>query len=108
MIRSSGFVNVIPLADALVWNGALVRRVEGQHGIGSITKLTGTISGYVITQNDERLYIAGDTVWCKDVEQTLDRFRPTQIILNGGVPCYRSYQCKTCLVSRNAKYKLWT
>jgi L-ascorbate metabolism protein UlaG (beta-lactamase superfamily) len=83
-IRASGFTNVIPVADELIWNGALISRVDGKHGVGAITDLTGVVSGYVISIKDERLYIAGDTVWCEDVAQTLDRFRPTRIILNGG------------------------
>lgn len=82
-IRASGFTNVTPVADELIWNDALISRVDGQHGLGAITELTGIVSGYVITQKEERLYITGDTVWCKDVEQTLGRFRPTRIILNG-------------------------
>ncbi|WP_259067036.1 MBL fold metallo-hydrolase [Mucilaginibacter sp. X4EP1] len=83
-ISASGFTNVIPVADELIWNGALISRVNCKHGVGAITDLTGVVSGYVISTKEERLYIAGDTVWYEDVEQTLDRFRPTHIILNGG------------------------
>ncbi|WP_179413768.1 MBL fold metallo-hydrolase [Mucilaginibacter sp. E4BP6] len=71
-ISASGFTNVIPVADELIWNGALISRVNCKHGVGAITDLTGVVSGYVISTKEERLYIAGDTVWYEDVEQTLE------------------------------------
>lgn len=83
-IRAAGFTNVIPVEDELLWEGIHIYRVGGRHGVGTITDITGTVSGYVITENDQRLYITGDSVWCPEVEQTLDRFRPNRIVLNGG------------------------
>jgi L-ascorbate metabolism protein UlaG (beta-lactamase superfamily) len=35
-IRASGFTHVIPVADELIWNDALISRVDGQHEIGAI------------------------------------------------------------------------
>ncbi|WP_188316154.1 MBL fold metallo-hydrolase [Chitinophaga agrisoli] len=82
-IRASGFTNVIPVTDELCWEGITIYRSVGRHGVGAITQLTGAVSGYVITAGEERLYIAGDSIWCDEVAQTLDRFRPNRIVLNG-------------------------
>ncbi len=82
-IQASGFTNVIPVTDELLWEGIHIYRTGGRHGVGAITRLTGAVSGYVLTEGAERLYIAGDSIWCAEVEQTLDRFRPNRIVLNG-------------------------
>lgn len=41
------------------------------------------VSGFVF-EGDETLYIAGDTIRYEPVEQTLDRFDPDMVVLNGG------------------------
>jgi L-ascorbate metabolism protein UlaG (beta-lactamase superfamily) len=44
----------------------------------------GHVSGYIIEYNKQRLYIAGDTIWCKDVEEAITEYQPGYIIANGG------------------------
>ncbi|ACU60926.1 MBL fold metallo-hydrolase [Chitinophaga pinensis] len=83
-IREQGYTNVTPVADELIWEGIKISRTHGQHGTGQIGERMGIVSGYVISDGEEELYIAGDTIWCDDVKQALDKYKPKKIIVNGG------------------------
>ncbi|MCT4571157.1 Lrp/AsnC family transcriptional regulator [Bacillus thuringiensis] len=48
-------------------------------------KISGEVSGIVFNHPDEpRLYVAGDTIWCNDVQQAIDTHDPEVIVINGG------------------------
>lgn len=83
-IRSSGFTNVVPISDELVWENIRFNRTAGKHGTGRIAELMGQVSGYVITYQDETLYLAGDTIWCSEVQEALQKYQPSLVVLNGG------------------------
>lgn len=83
-IREAGFTNVVPVNDELVWEGIRINRTGGHHGTGEIGERMGTVSGYVINYAGDSIYIAGDTVWCAEVQDTLDKYQPVHIVLNGG------------------------
>ncbi len=45
----------------------------------------GTVSGFVLRAPGEpSLYLAGDTIWCPEVEAALQTFRPDVVVLNAG------------------------
>jgi L-ascorbate metabolism protein UlaG (beta-lactamase superfamily) len=69
-----------PVGDTLDWNGLAIRRVPGRHGSGAIAEALAPVSGFVL----DDLYLAGDTVWYEDVEETIDRFSPRVAIVNAG------------------------
>ncbi|SDP98392.1 L-ascorbate metabolism protein UlaG, beta-lactamase superfamily [Mucilaginibacter sp. OK268] len=83
-IREAGFTNVIPVNDELVWEDIRISRTGGQHGTGEIGERMGTVSGYVINYAGDSIYIAGDTIWCPEVQDALDKYQPVHIVLNGG------------------------
>lgn len=83
-IKSQGFNNVQPINDSFDWEGITIVRTNGQHGTGEIGKKMGTVSGFVFKNNDKSIYLAGDTVWCEDVEKALEQFKPDTTILNTG------------------------
>jgi len=56
----------------------------GEHGTGAIGQLMGIVSGYVISHGNENIYLAGDTIWCREVQEALDKYQPDVIVLNGG------------------------
>ena len=42
-------------------------------------------SGYVLQHEGEpTLYIAGDTIWCHEVQEAIHRFHPQVIVVNAG------------------------
>jgi L-ascorbate metabolism protein UlaG (beta-lactamase superfamily) len=74
-------------ADALAARGFTNISVEhpsipmtrGRHGTGEIGEAMGAVSGWVV----DDLYIAGDTIWCDEVREAIERHRPSAIVLNG-------------------------
>ncbi|WP_118953188.1 MBL fold metallo-hydrolase [Taibaiella helva] len=84
VIRQSGFTNVTAVDDRLDWEGISLYRTGGHHGTGEIGERMGVVSGYVLAYGGQRLYIAGDTIWCDEVKQVLDEHLPQQIVVNGG------------------------
>ncbi|MGZ3854039.1 MAG: MBL fold metallo-hydrolase [Flavisolibacter sp.] len=83
-IRAEGFTNVHAVDSKLEWEGMTIHRTGGQHGTGEIGKKMGEVSGFVIQHRNDSVYVAGDTIWCKDVEDALSEYKPTVTILNAG------------------------
>ena len=84
-LRNRGFSQVQPLQTGLVWNALEVTRTGGQHGSGEIGKRMAPVSGFVLRgPGEEAIYIAGDTIWCAEVQQAIQQFRPAAIVVNAG------------------------
>lgn len=80
-MQFSGFWNVDVLSENGTWFGeAELIKTSGVHG----TRIpAGSVMGVVLRAKDEKtLYIAGDTIYCKEVEQALQQYRPDIIITN--------------------------
>lgn len=84
LLRAQGFTDVRPVAEQLDWHGIRLYRTSGQHGTGEIGQLMGTVSGFVVEADNQRLYLAGDTIWCDDVARALDHYQPQAVVLNAG------------------------
>lgn len=89
-LKQAGFLNLMTVNDDLLWNNIHIARTGGQHGTGEIGKLMGTVSGYVVTYKQDRLYIAGDTIWCKEVKDAIDNYKPNMIVVNGGAARFKT------------------
>jgi L-ascorbate metabolism protein UlaG (beta-lactamase superfamily) len=76
-LRRRGFTAATDDPDG--WLGLEIARTGGQHGTGEIGAALGPVSGFIV----DGVYIAGDTIWCDEVAQALDRHRPGAIIVNG-------------------------
>jgi len=83
-IRGQGFKNVQSISTSYNWKGINIIRTNGKHGTGEIGKKMGEVSGFVIDHPGESLYLAGDTIWCADVEKALLTYKPKVTILNTG------------------------
>ncbi|QBD74574.1 MBL fold metallo-hydrolase [Ktedonosporobacter rubrisoli] len=85
----AGFTKIRPVIDHVEWQGVLISRTGGQHGTGEIGKKMGQVSGFVLSAEQEpTLYIAGDTIWCAEVKQALQEFRPEVVVLNTGAATF--------------------
>lgn len=78
-----GFTDVRPVDDEASLEGVSVHRTPGRHGHGELAAEMGPVFGFVF-EGGETVYVAGDTVWYEPVEETLDRFEPDLVVLNGG------------------------
>ena len=89
LFERAGFAQVLPLQEQITWQGIQIARTGAQHGSGELGKKMGPVSGFVLQAEGEPvLYIAGDTIWCPEVAQALQRFTPDVVILNAGAPTY--------------------
>ena len=83
--RSQGFTQVQSILQSLTWNGIEMTRTGGQHGTGEIAKMLAPVSGFMLRAQDEpTFYVAGDTIWCSEVEKALRRFQPKVAVVNTG------------------------
>ena len=53
---------------------------RGRHGTGDVGAALGAVSGRVV----DGVYLAGDTIWCDEVAEALERHRPRAVVVNGG------------------------
>ncbi len=84
-ISGAGFANVSAVDPGLAWKGLRLFRTGGRHGTGEIGAQMAPVSGFVIqAQETPTLYVAGDTIWCGEVEEALRTHRPDVIVVNAG------------------------
>lgn len=84
-LRGDGFTDVTPIEDTLGWHGLELTRTGGQHGTGEIGERMGKVSGFVIrAEGEPTLYLAGDTIWCPEVEDALAAHAPAIVVVNSG------------------------
>ncbi len=83
--KKASFSQAEAIEDHLTWNGIDIYRTHGEHGSGEVLQHMGIVSGFVLKAKDQpTIYIAGDTVWIKEVEQTIETFKPDYIVTNSG------------------------
>ena len=84
-ISAAGFRRAKPVEDTLQWNGLGLARTGGRHGTGEIGDLMGPVSGFVVRAEDSpTLYVAGDTIFCPEVEEALNAHEPDVVVVNAG------------------------
>jgi L-ascorbate metabolism protein UlaG (beta-lactamase superfamily) len=72
-------LDVRPVDDVVDWDGVTLARTGGHHGTGELGAALGPVSGFVL----DGLYVAGDTIWCPEVEAAIVRHRPRVAVVNG-------------------------
>lgn len=89
LIGKAGFTDVRILSQNSAFGGVSLIKTPGRHcsdrEFGAIGERLGEVCGVIFQSGDEKtLYLAGDTVWNRYVEDTLIRYSPEVIILNSG------------------------
>lgn len=76
----------VPMGGAVEWEGITITRTGGRHGREEqMVAGLGPVSGYVLSaEGSPTLYIAGDTVWCPEVERAIADHYPDVIVVNAG------------------------
>lgn len=84
-----GLEEVTEVAPRASHAGVEIHRTGGRHGHGDLAVKMGQVSGFVLRAHGEPVvYIAGDTVWCPEVEQALVEHQPDVIVLNAGAATF--------------------
>jgi L-ascorbate metabolism protein UlaG (beta-lactamase superfamily) len=68
-----------PVVVEVDWDGLSLVRTSGRHGTGETAELLGPVSGFVVGA----LYVAGDTIWCREVEEAIAAYEPRVAVVNG-------------------------
>ncbi|MEE4182535.1 MBL fold metallo-hydrolase [Pseudomonas viridiflava] len=99
LIRSQGFKNVRVLNDEAEFGGVKITKTGGQHGtdemyaVPALAKPLGEAMGVVFqAPGYKTLYLAGDTIWRKEVDQAIEKFHPEVIVLNAGKAKMTGYE----------------
>lgn len=80
-----GFSDIHPICEELVWSGITISRTGGRHGKSIMRRLMAPVSGYVLrAENEPVVYITGDTIWCPEVADALNKYNPDVVIANAG------------------------
>lgn len=91
--KEEGFKKVHPVETSLKWKGITLTRTGGKHGSGKILGLMGKVSGFVLqSEGEPTVYWVGDSVWCEEVEKTLEQFKPNIIITHSGGATIPGYE----------------
>jgi L-ascorbate metabolism protein UlaG (beta-lactamase superfamily) len=84
-ISKAGFTKVLPVAEMLSWENIKINRVAARHGYGDAANWLAPVSGFVLSgENSKSVYLAGDTVWYKPVQDSLTKFKPDVTIVFSG------------------------
>lgn len=84
-LETLGFQTVVPVEAETEWRGIRLTRTSGRHGTGDVGRTMGAVSGFVLRGPAEpSVYLAGDTIWCEEVQEAIDRHRPEVIVVNSG------------------------
>lgn len=84
-ILAYGYTCVKAVDTSLIWNGIEIIRTSGQHGTGKIGQKMGPVSGFVLQSAGEpTTYIAGDTIWCPEVQTAIEKYSPPIIVVFAG------------------------
>ena len=81
ILNKKGFQSVKAIERSVTWRKVVIIRTSGKHGVGAICKEMGNVSGFIFkADNEPTVYWTGDTIWCEDVQQTMEDVKPDIII----------------------------
>lgn len=84
-LRNRGFRALRPIDSDVSFGNVHLTRTAGRHGTGEIGKRMAPVSGFVFKAPGEPVvYVAGDTIWCDEVAQTIATHQPDVIVVNAG------------------------
>ncbi len=91
IIEALGFTQVEILStQGTVLNGLTLYKTPTQHGRREIVQPACLVMGMPYdaigvvfkAEQEKTLYLAGDTIWCQEVRQSIEKYRPDIIIIN--------------------------
>jgi L-ascorbate metabolism protein UlaG (beta-lactamase superfamily) len=84
-IADAGFTDVRPVEEEQEWAGIRLIRTGGRHGHDHHAEELGPVSGFVFdTEEEQTVYVAGDTRWCAALCNALATHEPDVVVVNAG------------------------
>lgn len=91
LILSQGFKDVKVVGNDTKIGNITLTKTKGQHGtdtmykVPQVAQVLGEAMGVVFrAENEKTIYIVGDTIWRKSVEDVVTNYKPDIIIMNTG------------------------
>jgi len=91
LLRSQGFTNLVILSESSCLDDIELIKTACQHGSDEayanpqLAEILGDASGVVFRHPSEKtLYLVGDTIWIKAVEENMRKYMPDVLIMNTG------------------------
>ncbi|MEK5040427.1 MBL fold metallo-hydrolase [Sporosarcina sp. FSL K6-3457] len=85
VITGAGFTNVEVLQENTMFGDIQFIKTKGEHGRGPLVEMAGQVCGVVFKHPSEKtLYLAGDTVWYRAVQEVIETHMPEIIVVAGG------------------------
>jgi L-ascorbate metabolism protein UlaG (beta-lactamase superfamily) len=82
-LRGDGFTDVRAVQDELTLGDLRIVRTGGCHGTGTVGAAMAPVSGFVLSAPGEpSVYIAGDTILCDHVRDTIATHDPDVVVVN--------------------------
>lgn len=113
-IESYGFQNVEEIKETISFRDVQIHLTEGLHGRGEIGEKMGKVNGFVFEYRNEKIYFAGDTIWCDDVRHAINKYSPQHIVVAGGAATFAFGNPVTMttgdiksLASYSEDFKIW-
>ncbi|HEY8929053.1 MAG TPA: MBL fold metallo-hydrolase [Mucilaginibacter sp.] len=79
--------NAVGLApwESIALNGEVtITGTPARHGPAGSEKLTGDVTGFIVSTKDQQVYITGDTVFYDGIKEVAQRFKPQYIFIFAG------------------------
>lgn len=84
-MKKHGFTNISILVDGTRFGEMMLCKTPGKHGAFPMILIAGNTCGVVFKNDNEKtLYLVGDTIWYKGVEESLNKYSPDAILVNAG------------------------
>ncbi|MDU4993394.1 MAG: MBL fold metallo-hydrolase [Klebsiella quasipneumoniae] len=91
LLRGQGFTNLVVLSETSRLDDIELIKTVCQHGSDAayanpqLAEILGDASGVVFRHPSEKtLYLVGDSIWVKDVEENMRKYMPEVLIMNTG------------------------
>lgn len=115
IVRKDGFTDVRVLTEqGVVFKGTRINKTIGQHGtdemykVPALAQALGKTMGIVFQKpNYKTVYVVGDTIWNKDVENALTRYKPDAVILNTGYAKLSTFVDDSIIMGKDDVYRAY-
>lgn len=115
IVRKDGFTDVRVLTEqGVVFKGTKINKTIGQHGtdamykVPALAQLLGKTMGIVFQKpNYKTVYVVGDTIWDKEVEDALTRYKPDAVILNTGYAQLTTFVDDSIIMGKDDVYRAY-
>ncbi|MBN1469072.1 MAG: MBL fold metallo-hydrolase [Fusobacteriaceae bacterium] len=106
-LKMLGFEKIIPIEGRKNFEEIEFTQIKCNHGGILLRKIMGKASGFILKTKDEpKIYIAGDTIYCKHFKKGLDE-KPDITIINAGgakLPFGRAITMNENDIEKTCKY----